>query len=102
MSEFVLAGKKKNFTDLVGTHVTIQGKEICVARAGDTFYAFDDKCTHSDSRLSGGDIEDGELSCPLHGARFSIKTGEALTLPAVKPVQTYEVKIEGENVLVKV
>ena len=101
MNEYIKAGIKKDFKDMLGTAVQLNGKNICIARSGDTFYAFDDRCTHAESLLSGGDIEDGEISCPLHGARFAIKTGEAMTLPAVKPVQTYEVKIEGENIYIK-
>lgn len=102
MSEFIKAGTKQDFKDLMGNGVQLNGKNICIARAGDSFYAFDNRCTHAESLLSGGDIEDGEISCPLHGARFAIKTGEAMTLPAVQPVQTYEVKLQGDEVWVKI
>lgn len=101
MDGFVKAGKKSDFKDLEGTAVALNGKDVCVARAGEIFYAFDNLCTHAYSRLSGGEVEDGEISCPLHGARFSMKTGEAMTLPATKPVKTYEVQITGDEVFVK-
>lgn len=101
MSSFISVGKKKDFSETIGKGVQVNGKNVCVVRSGDQFFAFNDRCTHAESLLSGGDVEEGEISCPLHGARFSIKTGEAMTLPAVKPVQMHEVKVEGDNVLVK-
>lgn len=101
MSDFVKVGKISDFSSSEGKNVSVSGQSICIARNKDTFYAFDDRCTHAESRLSGGDVEGCEILCPLHGARFSIETGEALTLPAVRPVRTHEVKVEGENVLVR-
>lgn len=102
MSDFIAVGKKAEFKDGGMTDKEISGQHICFARAGDTFYAFDDVCTHAHVMLSRGDLEGDEVVCPLHGARFSIKTGQALTPPAVKPVRTYEVKTEGEEVYVKI
>ncbi len=101
MSEFIKVGKKADFKDLSLTGVEIEGAHICVARAGETFYSFDDVCSHAHALLSRGDLEDKEVVCPLHGARFSIETGEALTPPAVRPVRTHEVKINGDDVLIK-
>ena len=101
MSGFVRVGKKTDFPEDTGTGVQVNGRGVCVARQGEKFFAFDDKCTHAESLLSGGEVEEGEIACPLHGARFAIATGEAMTLPAVKPVRTHEVKVEGNDVLVK-
>lgn len=101
MSEFVKVGKTFDFPETEGKNVSVNGQSICIARNKNTFYAFDDRCTHAESRLSGGDVEGCEILCPLHGARFSIETGEALTLPAVRPVRTHEVRIEGDQVFVK-
>lgn len=97
----VKVGQKKDFKDVYATGIEVEGKSICIARVGDLFYAFDNRCTHAESELSGGDIEDNELACPLHGARFDVRTGAAMTLPAVKPVKTYKVHVEGDNVLVE-
>jgi 3-phenylpropionate/trans-cinnamate dioxygenase ferredoxin subunit len=72
-----------------------------VANNNGTLTAFDNSCTHAHAMLSGCDVEDGEVACPLHGARFSVSTGQALTLPAVRPVRMHEVKIEGEDVFIK-
>lgn len=101
MSEYIKVGTKKDFPDNTGTGVIVKDRRICVIRAGEKFFALMDRCSHAESLLSGGDVEQGEISCPLHGARFSIETGEATSLPAVKPVPTYDVKLEGDNVFVK-
>lgn len=101
MSDFIRIGKTKDFSETVGTGVQVNGRRVCIVRQGDKCFAFDDRCTHAESLLSGGDVEDGEISCPLHGARFAVASGEAMTLPAVKPVQTHEVKVQGDEVFVK-
>ena len=100
MSELVKLGQKKDFKDGAATAVQVGDKNICVARAGDIFYAFDDRCSHAQVMLSRGDIEQDEIVCPLHGARFSIKTGEAMTPPAVRAIQTYEVKVQGDEIFI--
>ncbi|MFN0118404.1 MAG: non-heme iron oxygenase ferredoxin subunit [Elusimicrobiota bacterium] len=102
MSEFIKVGVKKDFPEGRATGIKVGDRYICVAHAVGAFYSFDDRCTHAESLISGGDIEEGdEVSCPLHGARFSIKTGKALTPPAVRSVKTHEVKVEGENIFIK-
>jgi len=65
------------------------------------FYALPDTCTHAQASLSQGLFEDGGVECPLHGARFDVKTGRVLSLPAVIPERPYVVKVEGEKVLLE-
>lgn len=101
MNDFVGVGKKTAFSETVGTGVDVNGHRVCIVRQGEKVFAFDDRCTHAESLLSGGDVEDGEIVCPLHGARFAVDSGEARTLPAVKPVQTHQVKIQDDEVFVK-
>ena len=62
--------------------------------AGD-FYAIADICTHDDGPLGEGEIEDHEIVCPRHGARFDIRTGEVLALPAVKGVPSYPIRVKN-------
>ena len=100
-NDFVKVGRASDFPDNEGTAVEINGRPVCVVRTGSAFHAVDNRCTHAESRLSGGDIEDGEIVCPLHGARFSLETGAALTLPAVKPVRVHAVEVRGDDVFVK-
>lgn len=66
------------------------------------FYAVEVWCSHQKVSLINGDLEDYELMCPLHGACFDIRNGKHLSLPAVKPIQSYPVKIEADRILVKI
>jgi len=78
------------------------GESICVARVGDEVFAIGDVCSHSDASLSEGDITDFKIECWLHGAEFDLRTGEALTPPAVAPVKTYSVTVDGDSVTVEI
>ena len=76
------------------------GQSICVARVGDEVFAIGDVCSHSDASLSEGEITDFKIECWLHGAEFDLRTGEALTPPAVAPVQSFSVSVDGNSVTV--
>jgi 3-phenylpropionate/trans-cinnamate dioxygenase ferredoxin subunit len=78
------------------------GKTICVARVGEEVFAIDDTCSHSDASLSEGDVSEFKIECWLHGAEFDLRTGEALTPPAVAPVKTYKVRVDGDSVTVEI
>ncbi len=77
-------------------------RQICLARSGGQVYAVGDVCTHADVSLSEGDVEDGSVECWLHGSKFDLRTGAPTGLPAVKPVPTYPVTIEGDDVLIEI
>jgi 3-phenylpropionate/trans-cinnamate dioxygenase ferredoxin subunit len=77
------------------------GESICVARVGDQVFAIGDTCSHSDASLAEGDITEFKIECWLHGAEFDLRTGEALTPPAVAPVKSYSVSIDGDSVTVE-
>lgn len=62
--------------------------------------ALEDKCSHAEVRLSGGKFEGAQIECSAHGARFDVRTGKALCMPAVAPVKQYETKIVGGNIVV--
>ncbi len=81
--------------------VELEGTPICLARSGGEVFAISDLCSHADVSLAEGDIEDGEVECWLHGSRFNLRTGQPSGLPATKPVATYPVTVEGDDVLVK-
>ena len=66
-----------------------------------TFYALDAICTHSSVTLSRGQIRDGNVVCPLHNSEFDIKTGAVTCPPAMKDLTVYQVKLQGEAVLVR-
>ena len=75
---------------------------VCLANADGQIYAFRDNCTHRDFPLSAGEIEDGEVECTWHGAKFEMATGRATRLPAIKPVQTFEVRVEDGEILIAI
>jgi 3-phenylpropionate/trans-cinnamate dioxygenase ferredoxin subunit len=78
------------------------GESICVARVGAEVFAISDTCSHSEASLSEGDILGFKIECWLHGAEFDVRTGEALTPPAVAPVKSYPVTIDGDSVTVEI
>jgi 3-phenylpropionate/trans-cinnamate dioxygenase ferredoxin component len=79
----------------------VDGHRIAVVRVGDDLYALGDRCSHANISLSEGEIDphDRTLECWKHGSEFSLETGEALTLPATRPVPTYEVRVDGDDVV---
>jgi 3-phenylpropionate/trans-cinnamate dioxygenase ferredoxin component len=81
-------------------HVELEGHMVCLANADGHIYAFRDNCSHRDFPLSQGEIEDGTVTCAWHGASFEMKSGRATRLPAVKPVRTYEVRVEDDEILI--
>jgi len=81
--------------------VDLGGRPVCIARSGGQVYAIGDQCSHADVSLSEGDVEDGKIECWLHGSLFDLATGRPTGLPAVKPVPTYAVTVEGDDVLVQ-
>ena len=78
------------------------GKELCIARVGNEIFAIEDNCTHQDAALSEGEQNGYKIECWLHSAEFDLRTGEALTPPAVQAVKTFPVKIDGNNVVVEI
>ena len=74
---------------------------IAVFNIDGEYHAMEDNCTHDGDCLTGGEVDGDEIICPRHGARFSIRTGEALTPPAWEPVATFPCKIENAKVYVR-
>jgi nitrite reductase/ring-hydroxylating ferredoxin subunit len=78
----------------------VEGHRVALCNVGGEFYAIEDVCTHDGGSLDQGELDGVEIECPRHGARFDVRTGEATLMPAVMPVQTYPVRIEGEMIFV--
>jgi len=81
--------------------VDADGTAIAVFNVAGEYFALEDVCTHDGGQLTGGCIEGAEVVCPRHGARFSIRSGEALTPPAYEPTSVFPVRIEDGKVLVR-
>ena len=82
--------------------VSINGRDIAVVRIDDDVYAIGDTCSHADVSLSEGFVEadDFAIECERHGALFDLKTGEPLSLPAIRPVPSYDIAVvDGDVVL---
>jgi 3-phenylpropionate/trans-cinnamate dioxygenase ferredoxin subunit len=80
--------------------VSLGAKDVCVARIGEEVFAVADMCTHSEASLSEGDISNYKIECWLHGAEFDLRTGEALTPPAVEKLETFEIRRDGDTVTI--
>jgi 3-phenylpropionate/trans-cinnamate dioxygenase ferredoxin component len=80
----------------------IDDPPIAVFNVEGALFAVSDVCTHAEASLSEGHVEGQTVECPLHGACFDLRTGEALTPPAVEPVQTFAVVVQDDEVYVEV
>jgi 3-phenylpropionate/trans-cinnamate dioxygenase ferredoxin subunit len=80
----------------------VGGRMVCVARCDDGLHAIDDRCTHEDYSLADGELDATacEIECWRHGSLFSLVTGEALTLPATRPVAVHDVEVVDGDVFV--
>jgi 3-phenylpropionate/trans-cinnamate dioxygenase ferredoxin subunit len=95
------AGPSGTLTDGQTRSIAVGRRMIAIARSGESYFAFEDVCTHDGAELTGGAIEGEEIICPRHGARFCMRTGEALTAPAYEPVRVFDTKIEGGRLWVR-
>ena len=82
--------------------LSLGGKPVVLAQVGQSYFAFDDECTHRQCSLGGGFLEGTALECPCHGARFDISNGGVLALPATVPIRTYATKVEEGTVFVEI
>jgi 3-phenylpropionate/trans-cinnamate dioxygenase ferredoxin subunit len=82
-------------------HVDIGDTPVCLVRTDGAVHAVRDECTHQSVPLSDGEVADGAIECWLHGSRFDLATGRVLSPPATRPVAVYGVRIDGEDVLVR-
>ncbi|MDF1594968.1 MAG: non-heme iron oxygenase ferredoxin subunit [Acidimicrobiia bacterium] len=98
MDEWVRIAQLDQLPDGRGVRVDAFGHRIALFRLGEAVYALADRCSHAEASLSEGEVFEDEIECPRHGATFNLATGEALTLPATKPQQKYDVKIADGDV----
>lgn len=88
----------------VGTGKVVQaeGKTLALFNLGGTFYALDNRCTHMGGPLGEGAVEGNQVTCPWHGSVFDVTTGEVVKPPARRPVATFRVHVERDDVLVEI
>lgn len=99
-TEMVDVGAAEDFPAGRGKRVMVNENPVALFKLGEKFHALDDCCSHAMAPLNSGDVKDGAVSCPRHGARFDIATGEVLSLQAVGNVVSYPVEVGQGRVLV--
>lgn len=100
MSDFITIAKTTDVKPGAMKTFTVNGKRVLIANLEGTFFATQDLCTHDNGTLADGELVDGEIECPRHGARFDAKTGRVMALPAMFPIKTFPVRVDGESVQV--
>lgn len=100
MPEFVKVGSQGSLPPGAKLLIEVGERSIAVFNVEGSFFAIDDICTHDGGPLADGDFEGAEVQCPRHGARFDVRTGQALCLPAFEPVTTHRVEVRGDDVFV--
>jgi len=100
----VSAGKTDEFAPGVMKVVELEGTEVVVTQYDGTFYAFVNECTHQNVKLAGpegfGELRGRRITCALHDSSFDIKNGRVTGGPAYEPLQIFQVRVEGDEVLV--
>ncbi len=101
MSEFHNAAKASELSDGEKLLVEVDDRLVILFQVGDGYHCIDDVCTHDGGTLSDGELVRCEIECPRHGARFDIRSGKAMCMPATQDTLAHEVKVDGENLLVR-
>ncbi len=102
MAEFVDVASTSDLPDPGKKLIEVEDRLVVLIHAAGSFYCIDDVCTHDEGPLSEGTLIGHAIACPRHGARFDIRTGAAMTMPAVRATAAHEVKVEGDRVYVKI
>jgi metal-sulfur cluster biosynthetic enzyme/nitrite reductase/ring-hydroxylating ferredoxin subunit len=101
MHEFQRVAAVGDIPDPGKTLVEVDGTMVALFHVGGGFYAIDDVCTHDGGPLADGALRDHTIACPRHGAKFDIRNGTALTMPAVRSTRAHDVKVEEGAVWVR-
>jgi metal-sulfur cluster biosynthetic enzyme/nitrite reductase/ring-hydroxylating ferredoxin subunit len=102
MSNFVRVAKTSDLTDPGQLLLEVDERIVVLFRVGGQYFCLDDVCTHDGGPLSEGKLENHAIACPRHGAKFDIRSGKALTMPATVDTAAHEVKVEGDDILVRI
>jgi nitrite reductase/ring-hydroxylating ferredoxin subunit len=97
MAGFVVVGRADDLEEGGMRAFDVQGTRIAVAHVNGAFHAFDDTCTHMGCSLAEGDLEETTVICPCHGSEFDVRSGAVLQGPAREPVDSYETRVESDN-----
>jgi nitrite reductase/ring-hydroxylating ferredoxin subunit len=99
----IVVGKTSDITEGKLTHVTAAGKEILVANVGGNYYAMNNICNHAGAELHEGELSGKELTCPWHGAKWDVTTGNLIWFPQkLNPEESFQVNVDNGTVYVEV
>ncbi|HBE70615.1 MAG TPA: biphenyl 2,3-dioxygenase [Planctomycetaceae bacterium] len=101
MSDFLAAAKVADVPEGGKLCLEVDDRFVVIVHLDGQYYCVDDVCTHDGGPLGDGELDEGCLVCPRHGAKFDVRTGEAAEMPATEPTARHEVKVEGDEILVK-
>jgi glycine betaine catabolism B len=99
--DFVKVADTKDIQPSQMKEVEVNGQNICVVNVERRYYAIGSICTHEGGPLADGTLEGYEVECPWHNSKFDVRTGEVISPPASEPEPAYEVKVDGNSILVK-
>ncbi|MEE9579252.1 MAG: non-heme iron oxygenase ferredoxin subunit [Gemmatimonadota bacterium] len=101
MSEFTTVASLAEVPENGMKTVQLNGANLLLVRRDGRVYALEDRCSHEEFPLSAGEVTGDQITCALHGARFDLASGTPKALPAVLPVRTFECRVEGDEVQVR-
>lgn len=101
MSDFTTVASLADLPESGMKTVQANGTNLVLVRQDGQVYALEDRCSHEEFPLSAGEVTGDQITCALHGARFDLASGTPKALPAVLPVRTFECRVEGDEVRVK-
>ena len=101
MPQFIPVCKVSDLPEGGKTIVEVEDRVVALFHVGGRFFALDDLCTHDGGPLADGQLEGFVIVCPRHGAKFDIRDGRVLSMPATSDTVAHEVKVEGDDVLIK-
>jgi len=96
--EYIAIGTVEEFQEGGRLFLEIDGKPIVVIKLANQYYAIADVCSHDDGPVGEGELEGFEIICPRHGARFDVRTGKVLALPAFVDIPAYPVRIVDDQI----
>jgi 3-phenylpropionate/trans-cinnamate dioxygenase ferredoxin component len=102
MTLFVMVAQTDDIKPGQARLVDVKGKQIALFNINGEFFAIDNTCTHEQASLAEGEIAGHEVICPLHGAKFDVRTGQVLTAPAYDDVACYTVRVMGTDIEIDV
>ena len=99
--DFVRVAETKDIQKSQMKEVQIDGEDVCIANVDGKYYAIGNVCTHEGGPLADGVLEGYEVEYPWHQSKFDVRTGEVISPPASESEPTYEIKVDGNSILVK-